>query len=911
MHRLRKYDTKFIDRAEELKCINNFYTSSVKSSGQTVIIFGESGIGKTRIVTEFIRKAIEEKMPTVLIGECTSSLRKPYGIWLDAVSKLATQEQLITPLQFKTTRIDEIFVTGINGILLSHVYSESITAKDEDTFIGMFTAVNDFVKDSFGDRDASGMLGRLDYGKSKILLEHGKHAWLCAVCSEETREIRNDLRFLVNKIDSRYGNILATWDGDVSEVKDIKDVISPLVGKTYVVERRLGHAEAEAERIKVYEKFLHTIINEAKKNPVIIFLDNLQWVDEGSLQLLHYVARNTKDYPVLVIGTYRPEDVTEKSSLNNILLAMKKEELYVTYELGRLKKDEVKEMILSFYPNIEYEVLSERIYKETAGNTFFVEAIFKALESENIIYRINGNWFVRPLEKISLPATIKDAVLMRVNKLSDGERKIMSISAVIGEKFRYEVLKEVYGGLETELVDILDNLIKHKFMHEIQEECIYYIFEHCKIRDVLYEDMSIAKRKVLHHTIAKAYERVYNNPAPVGKEIAEHYYLAGVYEKALEYAKLGGEYAFRHQNMQYSGECYHFALESLELLEETRENKQAKIEFMNKYGYANFILGNWDKALEFAEKSANLSSEIMNFRQTCESYKNMGEIHIGRGEYSAGEKSLRKALSIAESMNDLKTIGECSYLLGKMYWYHGDVNKAYEILQSALSISEQTKDISLNGKVLMDIGSVYHVQGKYDKALELKMKSLQIAEKLDDKHELARCYNNIGVTYTIGYKNHEKAIEYFEKQIKLCVEIGHLRNYGYGYGNAGESYMQFGNLSKALEYTNQAFEIFKKLGEKRMIGACHGEYGIIYTKMKSYDSAKEHFEKAVKIEKEINALELLAWVYEGYARMYKEMNDKENARKMFESAIEVYRKVDNEGKAVEIRKEIEKLLTDG
>ncbi|MDI6917771.1 MAG: tetratricopeptide repeat protein [Thermoplasmatales archaeon] len=901
---------RFVGREKELEELKHYFNEALKGKGKTVIITGDTGIGKTTIVNEF-RKRFLQKNVLFLTSDCVSRISDPYLPFIQAFSEI--EHEKITPKKEEhPIRIEEVFVVGNSGMLMAHI-SRIEGKMDKDILGGMLSAVQDFVKDSFGDKGEVSRLGRIDYGDKKILIEHAENIFLAAVVSRDTRMIRNDLRSVVNIIEEDYSNILRKWDGDVSKISGIKSIIKTLMTKEYQTEEIMDANVMQMEKIKMFEMVLQTIQKMVEDNPLVLFLDDIHWADEGSLNVLYYISRNIQNLPVMLIGAYTPEEIYTLEGykihpLVEMLQRMGSEKLHIAMPLDKLNESNVSQMLLNMFPNIDYpKEFIERLYRETGGNPLFVEEVLYSLRDKGIIHPTNGKWRVKNVDEMDIPKSVKDVILYRFNKLNEAEQKILQYASVLGMEFDFDTLMCMLDTKEEELIEHVDRLLRERMIKEISQKEDIYRFDHGKTQEIIHRELSGRRTKILHRKAGETIEKLHKkNIKMFAGRLAKHFYNALDYEKAVNYAVTAGRNAENAWSAEDAITYYKTALESLNKLEDSLINKNMRMEMTNKIGRLYFLTGKWDNALDCVRECIKLGAETGNERQVEESYRNIGEIYTAKAKYDLAIKNLEKALKISERINDVQGMAYTLYYVGRVYWRKGDLDNAMNSYKKCLEISEKVKDLSLVAKTYMDIGLVNDLKGEYKKSMDLKMKSLSISEGMGNKYEIARAYNNIGWTY--GDKGEtDNAIQWFEKCIKISKEVGDMRSLAYGLGNAAEHYAKKENIEKAKDYTDEAEIMFKKLGEKRMTAQCHLNYALICTVKGELDKASKHFEKGIRISEEVKSPEDISQLHFEYGKMYKMRNENKKAVEHFSNAIKVYEEMGNKTKIDEVKKEMAEL----
>ncbi|MBU2565013.1 MAG: tetratricopeptide repeat protein [Candidatus Thermoplasmatota archaeon] len=913
METLKFKSEKIIGRQNEITQLQDSLNELKQGKGKTIIVSGEAGVGKTRLMNENITYMESQGIRTVKVYCLPHENTDSYLPFTEMLHKIAPDEHLIPKHEeLKHVSIDEVFLIYKSGVLIAHT-SKKDRGLDSDVVAGMFTAVQDFVKDSFGDKSMSTSgLRRLEYHDMNILIEHGKNVFIAGllVGPTATKSVFRDLRGVVELIEKDYP-VLEKWDGDMAKIKGTETILKMLTGKDYPIEKRMDKAMLDTERLRVFEHMLNIVTNTAKEKPLLLFFDDLQWADPSSLHLLHYLSRNTRDYPVLLCGAYRPEDLVPTAQgkphpLKETMGLMGREELITNISLDRLKHEDTADLVKGIFAHSFNPGFTQRLHEETEGNPFFTEELLRAMVLDGVIYRHNAVWEAKDISKVVIPSSVKDTVMRRINALDKDCQEVLKYASVIGQYFNFQTLQKTANIDEEKLAEILESIEKRGIIHS-EEEGLR--FDHAKLQEVIHADVPKYRRNIMHKKTAQALEELnQENPGMVAVELTYHYQQANMLDKTVEYALLSAETAEKKFTPSEAAQHYTIALQTLEKMKPTPENKEQQLRTADKITYMYYITGEWDMSMNYVYVVEKLAKETKNQPMLAESYRNMGMIQIDKAEYDKALGNLQNALRISEEINDYAGMCEVHFWMGKICWRTGKLDDATVHLSECLDIAEKKGDKSLLGKALMDIGIVHYFRGEYKESLEQYRRSLGIAEELDDKYEVARAYNNIGVTYGIGLSDYARAIKWFEKCVELGRKIEDVGTVGYGLTGAAEDYAKLNqNLDKAKEYNDEALNIFVRLGEKRMIGQCHRVYGVIYHKKGDWDRSMGCFEKAIKIAIENDDLEDLSQDYFLYGKMFADKGDKTGAREQFQKSIEVYEKLGNKQKVEEVKREMEKL----
>jgi predicted ATPase len=295
---------------------------------------------------------------------------------------------------------------------------------------------------------------------------------------------------------------------------------------------------------------------------VLLVLEDLHWADEGSLAMLHHLARRAPGLPLLMVGTYRDLPPDWQPPLEQTLAALNRERLSERLPLRRLPEARVAELVSRLLAEpFEQEDEPERrvpaafvtaLYQETEGNPFFLEEVLQHLVEEGAILRTDGRWQMAIPAEFRVPPSVQAAIGRRLELLSAESREALRLAAVIGLQFDFEVLLEASGVEEERLVGWVEEWLGARLVVEERggrEEV--YQSQHALIRAVLYGGVSRRRQGHLHERVGWALETVcvQDREEPL-EELAHHFARArsrAAREKGVEYCLRAGEKA-RHLN---------------------------------------------------------------------------------------------------------------------------------------------------------------------------------------------------------------------------------------------------------------------------------------------------------------------------------------------------------------------------
>ncbi len=913
---------KLIGRDTELNILLDHLTKAIGGQGSTIFISGEAGIGKTRLLNELIQFAGARGFQ-ILTSNCAYESLTPFL----PIKEALRSSDLDHLFAEEAPRVEAVYLVSRNGLLIKEVIRKE-TRLNPDIFSSMLTTVGNFVRESLSilsGEKRKGFLNTLGFENYRILIESGKNVNLVVlITGHENEFLINDMREIFLKVGKNYEDIIETWDGDEEKVKGVEPILQPLIASGKYDCVYYGESDPKARRNILFENVSMGLVRETQKTPILMCVEDLQWSDPSSLALIHHISKNSSTYGLVVIGTYRPDEITIKDDvrhpLTDIMELLDREGFFFRMELPRLPKECIGEILTSMFGGAEIsDDVGDLIYCETEGNPLFIIELIKYLVEEGMITNDAGFWkLAMKVEELNIPPKIYQVILRRMSRLDRKYRELLDYASVMGETFSSMVLSEALKIQRFELLKQLRDLEqKYKVILSVNGN---YRFVHAKIKEVIYSEIPPELRMSYHSIIANSIETLNKgNLDKVLERLAFHYYQCKNKAKAQFYLLLAAKKA---RNNYSNKESIRFYSEALEM----EEAPLKRIDLFNSLGEIYDSIGEYDKSLGVFNSALELTKEP---KMMADIRAKFGIIYLKKGDYDSSITQSTLALDMVKDKNSkeealgLETIG---------YVYHrkGEYDKAFKHHKKSLEIREKLNDLKGRATSLKNIGMVLLDKREYDNALKYYNKSLAIFEDLDDIQGMQLCLNDIAaLNFQKG--EYERAFENYEKSYSLIEKIGDQSSIAILLLNIGQSLMLIGEsdkalnnlekslkiskdndlhivtacnywvmaeiyikkreLRKALQYCNLAFEISTELGNKEITAALRRVFGIIYKEQRRWDLSIENFDESVKIYREIGNDKELGDSYYEFGLMWKARGDVNRAKEDLKEAIDIFKKL--------------------
>jgi tetratricopeptide (TPR) repeat protein len=304
----------------------------------------------------------------------------------------------------------------------------------------------------------------------------------------------------------------------------------PSLRRSYADIPPLPDLPAEERRRLVFGAFVEYTRRGTQKSPSVLLLDDLHWADEPSLQLLTYLAPQLQSMRLLIVGTYRDVELDVGRPFAKTLEALLRQRTATRVSMRRLDESAVARMLASLGGSAPPSELARAVFRETEGNPFFIEEVYRHLNEEGQLFDEPGHW--KPGLRaggIAVPESVRLVVGRRLERLGDQARKVLTAAAVIGRVFPLEVLNAAVDVAEDDVLDALEEAERAQLIAiQPARRSVRYGFVHELIRTTLTGALSLPRRQRLHLRIADALER---SGAASGDRgpwmLAHHLYQAG------------------------------------------------------------------------------------------------------------------------------------------------------------------------------------------------------------------------------------------------------------------------------------------------------------------------------------------------------------------------------------------------
>ena len=540
----------------------------------------------------------------------------------------------------------------------------------------------------------------------------------------------------------------------------------PEVGERFPDLPQLSNDFPEARQARLSRAVDQLLEASRGGRPAVFMVDDIQWADDASAQVLHYLARHAAQRPVLVIYAYRDEAVDSDERFAQLIESLRRDTGARLARLARLGYADTESIVAALADtDLGAPGLAERLHRETEGNPFFLMSILQSLsEGETQLEPSAGG------APGMLPDALRATVRVRLSHVPKAIRPVLETAAVLGRRFDFDTLLDVTREPEAQLFDAVEALIKRRLLREESEGGVYD-FSHDKIREVVYRDIGGARRRLLHKWVADALERLGEDATHErDAQLAEHYERAHVWSKALHYLVLAAEHS---QALFAMRDALHWLDRAVALSEAHPESLDARqrLAIYEQRGAARAQAGQTQGAVADIRRVIDALRAGGEREKTRDALIQLGMAYRRADQYEEATACLTEALAESRAMNDERHAADTLYHLGTVAWSTGQNDQAIGFHQQAVEICERTGFTDLVAvQAYHGRGEAHFANAEPAAAIACYTRSLALARGIGDKSYESENLMMIGHAClgTKGLGDYPRAMANFEAALDIA-----------------------------------------------------------------------------------------------------------------------------------------------
>ncbi|HEX8557872.1 MAG TPA: protein kinase [Pyrinomonadaceae bacterium] len=621
--------------------------------------------------------------------------------------------------------------------------------------------------------------------------------------------------------------------------------IGQLIGFDYSASPHVSGIRDDARQVRD-RAFLYAarFFNDvSRRYPVVLYLDDIHWADDGSLDFIDHLARECAHAPVMVLCLARPSLLERRPAWGEGRGAHSRLALQ---PLSKRESRQLVEEILRHARAAPVE-LREMVVGVAEGNPFYVEELIKMLIDQRVIVPGAYEWSVDAsrLAVTQAPPTLTGVLQARLDRLTPEEKAVLQRASVIGRVFWDDAVGRLGSpvtahatraatrhtppapppppGDSVDVGRVLEQLRGKELVYRREASAFAgareYTFKHALLRDVTYESVLRRDRREYHRRAADWLAR--HSGGRVGEYaglIAGHYESARSHEDAAEWYGRAGRQARETYAPETAIRYYRKALEHLAARgaaggEEDTALDALRLEWHEGLGEALRVQARYSEAVEAYGRMRAAAEALRAKPAQARAWNEMALVQSSQGDNRATFESTRRAEALAREAGGGVELARALYLQSQVCSRLGDPRAAMTLADRALALVDGLGDEGrrVRAECLKSLGMAYHTLGQFEQAEEFKGLSLAIYRELGDRRYVGNLVNSLGETARL-LGDYRKAFERYSEALQIAREIGNRNGAILYLSNLGGARVGLGEYAEAESDLRRTIELASAAG---------------------------------------------------------------------------------------------------
>ncbi|HVF45685.1 MAG TPA: tetratricopeptide repeat protein, partial [Pyrinomonadaceae bacterium] len=617
--------------------------------------------------------------------------------------------------------------------------------------------------------------------------------------------------------------------------------LGQLIGFDYSASPHLSGIRDDARQIRdrAFHYAAQFFADVSRELPAVMYLDDVHWADDGSLDFIDYLTRNCADSPLMILCLARPSLLERRPSWGE------GRERHTRLSLQPLSKKESRQLVEEILKRARVlpPNLREMVVGSAEGNPFYVEELIKVLIDQRVIVTGAEEWSVDAsrLGEVKVPPTLTGVLEARLDKLTPQEKAVLQRASVIGRIFWGGAVELLGAGAATSdrratvseaasgpsaagagVAEVLESLRRKELIYRREASAFAgareYIFKHALLRDVVYESVLKRDRRAYHRRAAEWLAR--RSGGRVGEYaglIAEHYDRAQSAEDAAEWYGRAGRQARETHAPESAIGFYRKALAFISVVErgegaDALALQALRMEWYEGLGEVLRVQARYGEAVE-AYEAMRAAAEALNVPAVqARAWNEIALVQSSQGDNRAAAESTRRAekLSRAEGRGPGARVelARALNLQSQASSRLGDARSAMMLADRALSLVDEMGDAGrrVRADCLKSLGMAYHMLGRFEQAEEFKAQALELFREMADRRSVGNLLNSLGETARLS-GDYAAAFDRYQEALTIAREIGNRNGEILYFSNLGGTRVGLGQYAEAEEDLRQTIEM--------------------------------------------------------------------------------------------------------
>jgi class 3 adenylate cyclase/tetratricopeptide (TPR) repeat protein len=633
---------------------------------------------------------------------------------------------------------------------------------------------------------------------------------------------------------------------------------------------------------RVLEAIIALINAMTSRQPVLMVVEDVQWIDPSTLELVGLLIDLLRSARVLVLVTFRPEFESSWSDYAHV----------TALRLNKLSQKECAIMVTKVIGGKTFPAkVIERIVAKTDGVPLFIEELTKNLLESGLLEEQDSRFVLAgPLPALAIPESLQDSLMARLDRLTTEVKDVAQLAAALGRTFSHELMAAVTRLEEKELNDALTQLVAAGLVYRHGlPPATSYEFKHALVQDTAYQSLLKSTRQEYHQRIARVLEERFPHIVETQPELLAHHYTEGhLPENATSYWQIAAERAA--EGAAYMEALAHLAkgLDLIKTLPATPERAKEELAMCLRQAESLHFLGRREEIVSLLLQQQEHVERLRDPALAGGFYFWLGFAHAWLGHRAEATQSLCRSLEEAERSGDEAIIGKAHRALALECIYSGrPLDEAIAHGREAVSRLERTADRFWLSQALFALSCCCYFAGDFDSAVDVAARLDVLGETTGNRRAQANGIMMAGLSYATrgewaaGVETLQRALEMSPDPFETAFILACL----------GKAYSEEGELGRAVPVLEQAVELADQVRSRQWRAWFRTWLGEAYLLARQMDRAQELLSQTLEICTDVKFVLGIGLCHQVLGRIAHARNGLSEAGRHLDTARETFANV--------------------
>jgi DNA-binding CsgD family transcriptional regulator len=522
--------------------------------------------------------------------------------------------------------------------------------------------------------------------------------------------------------------------------------------------RRLAEPVGEYAQVRLFELLLRFLDRLGRRRPVVLVVEDAHWADRSTLDLLIFLIRMARQERLLVLATYRSDELHSQHPLRTALAELDRSWHLEHLELARFTQAELAALLGNILGHPPPPAMVQRIFTRSQGNAFLAEELLTAAASS------------QPGQ--ALPRRLQDMLLARLTALTADTRQVLRVAATVGRPTEHQLLAAASQLPEARLVGAVREAVDRQLLIADQDT---YSFRHILLREAVYGELLPGERRLLHAAVAQALTQ---DPDPsalrnTSAELAHHWDVVGDHPRALTASITAARAAAEAYGFSEAHQHYERALDLWEQVPDAEEQaglalSELQLEAAEAAGWAGL-----------ADRAATLIQEALVDMSPNVEPARAGVLRARQAEWLWDAGDTKAGLATYEEAsrmmaNEPPSAGKARVLAGHAteLMRQGQFSASRVLCEDALTVALAVGALAEEGRALNTLGCVLSELGDPEAGITALRQALILSEQAGNFDDISRAYLNLSYVLGVDAGRPHEGLEVLQQGLARLREFG-------------------------------------------------------------------------------------------------------------------------------------------